>query len=54
MDREEWMYNIPRVSNNMSFLIHVKKFVAATKKHDLSLGQDRSICPCNSCKNKLL
>jgi hypothetical protein len=54
MDREEWMYKIPRVSNNMAFLVHVKKFVAATKNHRLCLGQERDICPCNSCKNKLL
>jgi hypothetical protein len=54
MDREEWMYKLSRVSNDMSFLVHVKKFVAATKKHRLRLGQDRTICLCNSCKNKLL
>jgi len=54
MDREEWMYKISRVSNNMAFLVHVKKFVAAAKNHRLCLGQERSICPCNSCKNKLL
>jgi hypothetical protein len=54
MDREEWMYKLSRVSNDMSFLVHVKKFVAATKKHRLRLGRDRTICLCNSCKNKLL
>jgi hypothetical protein len=31
MDREEWMYKLPRVSNDISFLGHVKKFVAAAK-----------------------
>jgi hypothetical protein len=54
MDREEWMCKLPRVSNDMSFLVHVKKFVAAMKKHRLRLGRDRTICPCNSYKNKLL
>jgi hypothetical protein len=39
MDREEWMYKIPRVSGNLSFLGHVRKFVAAAKKHCLSLGR---------------
>jgi hypothetical protein len=53
MDREEWMYKIPRVSNDMCFLNHVRKFVAAAKKHHLRLGWERIICPCNSCKNKL-
>jgi len=32
MDREEWMYKLPRVGNNLSFLHHVRKFVAAAKK----------------------
>jgi hypothetical protein len=48
------MYKTPRLGNDLSFLGHVKKFVAAVKKHRLSLGQERTICPCNSCKNKLL
>jgi hypothetical protein len=54
MNREEWMYKIPRVSNDLSSLVHVKKFVVAAKKHRLCLGQDHNICLCNSCKNKLL
>jgi hypothetical protein len=54
MDREGWMYKTPRLGNDLSFLGHVKKFVAAAKKHRLSLGQEHTICPCNSCKNKLL
>ena len=54
MDREEWMYKIPRVSNDLAFLGHVRKFVAAAKKHRVSLGRERIICPCNSCKNNLL
>jgi len=33
MDREESMYKIPRVSNDLAFLGHVRKFVAAVKKH---------------------
>ena len=48
MDREEWMYNIPRVSNDLAFLGHVRKFIAAAKKHYVCLGQERIICPCNS------
>jgi len=54
MDREEWMYKLPRVSNDMAFLHHVRKFVAAAKKHCVSLGREGTICPCNSCKNNLL
>lgn len=54
MDREEWMYKLPRVSNDMAFLHHVRKFVAAAKKHRVSLGREGTICPCNSCKNNLL
>jgi hypothetical protein len=54
MDREEWMYKIPRVSNDMTFLVHVKKFVAVAKNHHMRLGRERNICPCNSCKNELL
>jgi hypothetical protein len=54
MDREEWMYKIQRVGADLSFLGHVRKFVAATKKHLLRMGRERTICPCNSCKKKLL
>jgi hypothetical protein len=54
MDREEWMYKIPRVNNNLTFLGHVRKFAAAAKKHHVHLDQERIICPCNSCKNNLL
>ena len=56
MDRvsmEEWMYKLSRVGNNLSFLNHVIKFVAAAKKHRVSRGEDQTICPCRSCKNKL-
>ena len=48
------MYNISRVDNDMSFLNHVTKFVAATKKHRVSRGVELTICPCRGCKNKLL
>jgi hypothetical protein len=51
MDKE-WMYKTSRL--DPSFLDHVrKKFLAAVKKHRLSLGRERMICPCNSCKNLL-
>jgi hypothetical protein len=51
MDRE-WMYKTLRL--DPSFLDHVrKKFLAAAKKHRVSLGRERMICPCNSCKNLL-
>ena len=43
MDREEWMYKLPRVSNDMAFLHHVRKFVAAAKKHRVSLGREGTI-----------
>ena len=54
MDREEWMYKLLRVGNDQSFLHHVRNFVAAVKKDCVSLGRGCTICPCNSCKNKLL
>ena len=38
----------------ISFLNHVKKFVAATKKHRVSRAEELTICPCRSFKNKLL
>jgi hypothetical protein len=44
MDREEWMYKILRVGADLSFLGHVRKFVAAAKKHRLRLGRERTIC----------
>ena len=53
MDRAEWMYKIPRVGNNLTFLHYVRKFVAAAKNHRESLGWERTICPCNRCHNKL-
>jgi len=43
MDREEWMYKLPRVCNDMAFLHHVRKFVAAAKKHRVSLGREGTI-----------
>jgi hypothetical protein len=47
------MYKTPRLGTDLSFLGHVRKFVAAVKKHRLSLGRELTLCPCNSCKNKL-
>jgi hypothetical protein len=52
MDRE-WMYKTPRLGTDMSFLGHVKNFVATAKKHRLSLSWGLMLCPCNSYKNKL-
>ena len=54
MDKKEWMYKLPRVGNDLPFLHHVRKFVAAAKKHRVSLGREGTICLCNSCQNKLL
>ena len=54
MDMTEWIYKIPRVGNDLTFLHRVRKFVAAAKKHRVSMGRERTICPCNSCQNKLL
>jgi hypothetical protein len=51
MDKEEWMYQTSRLE--LSYLDHVRKFVANVKKHHLSLKRPRSICPCNRCQNKL-
>jgi len=54
MDREEWMYKTPRVSNDLAFLGYVRKFVVTAKKHHVRFGQEHIICPCNSCKNNLV
>ena len=54
MDRVKWMYKILRVGNDLTFLHYVRKFVAAAKKHRVSLGREGTICLCNSCQNKLL
>ena len=54
MDMAEWLYKIPRVGNDLTFLQYVRKFVAAAKKHHVSLGRKRIICPCNACQNTLL
>jgi hypothetical protein len=54
MDRAEWMYKIPSVGNDLIFLQYVKKFIAAAKRHRLSLGRERTYCPCSICKNNLL
>jgi hypothetical protein len=51
MDKEEWMYQTSRL--DLSYLDHVRKFVATAKKHRLSLKKPRNICPCNRCQNKL-
>ena len=48
------MYKLQRVGNDMSFLHHMRNFIAAAKKHRVSLGREGTICPCNSCKNNLL
>ena len=54
MDRVEWMYKIPRAGNDLTFLRHVTKFIVVAKKHRTSLGRERTICPCNRCKNNLV
>ena len=54
MDMTEWIYKIPRVGNDLTFLHRLRKFVAAAKKHRVCMGRERTICPCNSCQNKLL
>jgi hypothetical protein len=51
MDREEWMYKILRVGNDLVFLEHIRKFAAVVEKHRVRLGRERIICQCNSCKN---
>ena len=50
MDRE-WMYKTSRL--HLAFLDHVTKFIAAVKRHYLSLKRELTICPCKSCKNLL-
>ena len=51
MDRE-WMYKTLRLDPSFLDLVR-KKFLPFAQKHHLSLGRDRMICPCNSCKNLL-
>jgi hypothetical protein len=53
MDRK-WMYKTPRLDNEMSFVTNAKKFIAAAKKHRLSLGREETYCPCYKCENKYL
>ena len=50
MDRE-WMYKTSRL--HPGFLDHVTKFIAAAKRHRLSLKRELTICQCKSCKNLL-
>ena len=50
MDRE-WMYMTSRL--DPAFLDHVTKFIAAAKRHRLSLKRELTICSCKSCKNLL-
>ena len=50
MDRE-WMYKTSRL--DQAYLDHVIKFVAAAKRHRLSLKREHTICPCKSYKNLL-
>jgi len=51
MDKE-WMYKTLRL--DQVYLDHVTKFIAAVKRHRLSLKPEHTICPCKSCKNLLL
>ena len=53
MDRAEWMYKIPRAGNDLTFLHHVTKFVAAAKNHHLNLGRESIICLWSRCQNNL-
>jgi len=48
LPREEWMYKLRRVGNDKSFLHHVRNFIAAARKHRVSLGRERTICPCGA------
>ena len=48
LPREEWMYKLPRVGNDLSFLHHVTKFIAAVKKRRVSRGEELTICMCRS------
>ena len=50
MDKE-WMYKTSRL--DQAYLDHVTKFLAATKRHRLSLKREHTICTCKSCKNLL-
>ena len=51
MDKE-WMYKTSRL--DQAYLDHVTKFIAAAKRHRLSLKREHTICPCKCCKNLLL
>jgi hypothetical protein len=51
MDKE-WMYKTSRL--DPSYLEHVTKFIAATKRHRLGLKREHTVCPCKSYKNLLL
>ena len=47
----EWMYKTLRL--DPAFLEHVTKFIAAAKRHRLSLKRELTIYLCKSCKNLL-
>ena len=49
MDRSEWMYRMERMEPR--YLVHVQKFVTATKAHHERLDQTTTICLCSHCKN---
>ena len=51
MDRE-WMYKTSRL--DQAYLDHMTKFIAAAKRHRLSLKWEHTIGPCKSYKNLLL
>jgi len=53
MEDRGWMYKTPRVMD-MCYVDNVTKFIAAAKKHRVTLGRELTICPCSKCKNTLL
>ena len=46
------MYKTSRL--DQAYLDHVTMFIAAAKRHRLSLKWEHTICSCKSCKNLLL
>ena len=48
-NRSEWMYRMSRLEPQ--YLVHVRKFIAATKSHRESLNRTTTMCLCSHCKN---